>query len=528
VLALPYGTRFSDAAWHPGVKAAVWVGSTLPSHLRPYASVAHTYERFVEDALNGGTPGPPLAGVDPIAPRQNQLDGAQAIAAHAEAGGPMFLLADDTGVGKTVTAVIGAKAAAAARGGSCILVVADRPASITVGHWCRTIAGVGDGGLTWCVTTWDRLKKVSGHGWDVVIADEVQMIRHRTTARWKEWVKVAGLGRATRVPYVIAASATPGQTPLELPYLAPVFAHALDQPKSQWVKAFDASLIDAGLHVTRGRYGPQWTEDADERTADLTMLRGWLGDGQTPAMLARPASWGPCQVNGMPVTLTPDERSQYESSWSAFCAEMNLARRGRNLAKGRAALLRFRQKAGLIRVDATADWVAAQVAAGRQVAVSVEYVGTAADPLREALEAKGIAVACLYGQRRFDAETERLRFQTGVAPAAVLTVSTSISLHAGESLPDGMTASTAPRVGVFHQARYSGIQGKQITGRTHRDGQRSDWHVLYAEHTVEEKVARLMIERYAAAMDTVGGDTSALTEIAELLGADWLPPETLA
>jgi hypothetical protein len=528
VLDFPYGTRFPDAAWHPGVKAAVWVGAVLPSRLTPYASVAYTYERFIEDALNAGMPGPPLAGIDPMTPRENQVEGAQAIATHAGSGRPMFLLADDTGVGKTVTAVIGAKAAAASRGGSRILVVADRPASITVGHWCRTIAGVGDGGLTWCVTTWDRLNKVSGHPWDVVVADEVQMIRHRTTARWKEWVKLAGLGRATRVPYVIAASATPGQTPLELPYLAPVLAHALDEPKSQWVKHFDTSLADAGLHITRGRYGPQWTEDAHERAYDLTTLRGWLGDGSPPAMLARPAAWGPCQVNGMPVTLSPDERARYDAGWGAFCAEMNLARSGRNVAKGRAALLRFRQKAGLIRVDATADWVAAQVAAGRQVAVSVEYVGTAADPLREALEAKGVAVACLYGQGRFDAETERMRFQTGAAPAAVLTVSTSISLHAGESLPGGATATMAPRVGVFHQARFSGIQGKQITGRTHRDGQRSDWHVLYAEHTVEEKVARLMIERYAAAMDTVGGDTSALTEIAELLGADWLPTDALS
>lgn len=510
------------------MKAALWVGAILPAHLAPYASVAYTHERFVEDALNAGVPGPPLAAIDPITPRENQRDGAAVISAHADAGGPMFLLADDTGVGKTVTAVIGAKAAAAARGGTRILVVADRPASITVGHWCRTIAGVGDGGLTWCVTTWDRLKKVSGHTWDVVVADEVQMIRHRRTARWEEWVKVAGLGRATRVPYVIALSATPGQTPLELPYLAPVFAHVLGEPKSQWVKGFDVSLTDAGLHITRGRYGAQWTEDAYERTSDLSTLHGWLGASTASAMLARTADWGPCQVHGMPVTLSPEERARYDAGWGAFCEEMNLARHGRDVAKGRAALLRFRQKAGLIRVDATADWVAAQIAAGRQVAVSVEYVGTAADPLREALEAKGVAVACLYGQGRFDAETERMRFQTGPAPAAVLTISTSISLHADESLSGGKTATTAARVGVFHQARYSGIQGKQITGRTHRDGQRSDWHVLYAEHTVEEKVARLMIERYASAMDAVGGDTSALTEIAELLGAAWLPTDALS
>ena len=55
----------------------------------------------------------------------------------------------------------------------------------------------------------------------------------------------------------------------------------------------------------------------------------------------------------MPVTLTPAERTAYEAEWGEFCREMDIARRGRNVARGRAALLRFRQKAGLIRVDST-------------------------------------------------------------------------------------------------------------------------------------------------------------------------------
>ena len=49
---------------------------------------------------------------------------------------------------------------------------------------------------------------------------------------------------------------------------------------------------------------------------------------------------------------------------------MEIARRGRNITKGRAALLRFRQKAGLIRVDSTVAWIAQQVQAERQVACS--------------------------------------------------------------------------------------------------------------------------------------------------------------
>ena len=200
---------------------------------------------------------------------------------------------------------------------------------------------------------------------------------------------------------------------------------------------------------------------------------------------------------------------------------------GRQTARGRAALLRFRQKAGLIRAQATVDWVKAQVEAERQVAVSVEFVETAADPIREALLDSGIAVAGIYGRDRFDVEAERLRFQTGEAPVCVFTVTASISLHAGELLPGGRTASTTPRVGLFHQPRFSGIQARQVTGRTHRDGQVSPWRVAFAGDTVEEQVARVMVERLAVSGSTAGADTSALQEIAELLDADWLPPVAL-
>jgi hypothetical protein len=227
------------------------------------------------------------------------------------------------------------------------------------------------------------------------------------------------------------------------------------------------------------------------------------------------------------VALTPAERASYESGWQEFRAEMQLARRRRETARGRAALLRFRQKAGLLRVPATVDWVRAQVEAERQVVVSVEFVETAAEPIRAALEAAGVRVAAIYGPDRTDAEAERLRFQTGAAPVCVTTVTASVSLHAGELLPDGSPASALPRVGLFHQPRFSGIQARQVTGRTHRDGQVSPWRVAFAADTVEEQVARVMVERLAVSGSTAGADTSALREIAELLDADWLPAAAL-
>jgi hypothetical protein len=381
------------------------------------------------------------------------------------------------------------------------------------------------------VTTWDRLAKVAalqklGVRFDVVIGDEAHMVRHTTTQRWKHWKSVSGAGRVKDAPFVIAATATPAHTPLELPYLAPELATRHGEPLRSW-SDLPGRLAAHGFHVERGRYGWAWTEDADERRADLARLQGWLAEADPPATLHRPAPWGPVSVTGAPVALTPAERASYESGWQEFRAEMQLARRSRQTARGRAALLRFRQKAGLIRVQATVDWVRAQVEAERQVAVSVEFVETAADPIREALLDAGVPVAGIYGRDRFDVEAERLRFQTGAAPVCVFTVTASISLHAVELLPGGGTASALPRVGLFHQPRFSGIQARQVTGRTHRDGHVSPWRIAYAEDTVEEQVARVMVERLAVSGSTAGADTSALREIAELLEADWLPPAAL-
>lgn len=534
MLDVPYGTQVEGAAWHPAVRTHLHVGRTLPAHLTPYAPGPHTLGRFLQDNLDPGSPSPVAATTGPLEPRRLQYEAADAIAARAAAGGRQFLLADEPGVGKTISAVLGAIAVADLRDARRVLVVADRPAAITIGHWCRTITALGDGGLTWVVITWDRLEKVADHDWDVIVADEAHALRRTTTKRWRHWTRISGHGRPhDAAPFVIATTATPGHTPLELPYLAPAYAQVHDEPVRRWTSgtqpgaAFAEALERHGVGVEQGRHGATWTADASRRAADLALVRGWLADGRPPAMLHRAAPWGPVPISGMPVTLTPAERAAYDAEWGEFCREMDLARRGRNTAKGRAALLRFRQKAGLLRVDATVAWIAQQVEAERQVACSVEFVATAADPIADRLRDSGLEVATIYGRDRFDPEAERLRFQTGQARVCVFTTVASISLHAGETLADGRRASTEPRVGVFHQPRFSGIAGRQVTGRTHRDHQVSPWHVAYAEGTVEEQVGKVMVERIAAASDTVGSDTTGLTDLARLLGADWLPATSL-
>ncbi|MDN6330107.1 MAG: helicase [Brachybacterium sp.] len=534
VLDVPYGTQVEGASWHPAVKMHLHVGRHLPEHLQPYAPGPHTLGRFLENQLNPSDPAPVPEPAEDLEPRRLQYEAADAIAERAAAGGRQFLLADEPGVGKTISAVLGASAVGDLRGAQRVLVVADRPAAITIGHWCRTITALGDDGLEWVVITWDRLEKVKDYDWEVIIADEAHALRRTSTKRWKLWAKLSAHSSPhQKAPFVIATTATPGHTPLELPYLAPAYAQRYDEPMTQWTSVkqpgadFATALQRHGIGVEKGRYGATWTTDATRRAEDLALVRGWLEEAQPPAMLHRAAPWGPVPISGMPVSLTPAERAAYDAEWGEFCREMDIARRGRNTAKGRAALLRFRQKAGLIRVDSTVAWIAQQVEAERQVACSVEFVGTAAEPIVERLQDSGLQVATIFGRDRFDVEAERLRFQTGEAKVCVFTTVASISLHAGETLENGRQASTEPRMGLFHQARFSGIAGRQVTGRTHRDHQVSPWHIAYAQGTVEEQVSKVMVERIAAASDTVGGDTAGLTDVAQLLGADWLPAASL-
>ena len=169
----------------------------LPAPRRRTPDQAFTLGRFLENTLNPDDPAPNPEPTGALEPRRLQFEAADTIADHAAAGGRLFLLADEPGVGKTISAVLGATAVGDLRGARQVLVVADRPAAITIGHWCRTITALGDGGLDWVVIAWDRLDKVTDHTWDVIIADEAHALRRTTTKRWKLWARISARRRPT-------------------------------------------------------------------------------------------------------------------------------------------------------------------------------------------------------------------------------------------------------------------------------------------------------------------------------------------
>jgi hypothetical protein len=315
-------------------------------------------------------------------------------------------------------------------------------------------------------------------------------------------------------------TATPAHDPTELTYLAPLLAQHHNEPPAEWIgDKFPAALARHGMHLGKGRYGWAWTEDGNERADDVNLFRSWLESG-TPKTLYRAAPWGAAPLEIAATDLDPLRRGQYESDWSEFQSEIEAAHKAGRGDKGRAAILRWRQKALVLRVDDIAEWAKSQLELDNQVVLYTDFVGLGADPITEALEGS-VPVAKLFGTG-IDHAYEKSRFASGEAPVAVTTMSASINLQSGAVGPDGRKATMAPRVGAMCAPLYSGLKGRQVIGRTHRDGQVSPWLVMCAADSVEEDVARTMIGRFAASDGLAGADTSALQKVAELIGADWL------
>ncbi|XGU21032.1 hypothetical protein ACETU7_13195 [Rhodococcus sp. 3Y1] len=147
-------------------------------------------------------------------------------------------MADNAGLGKTLIAVMSAKTIAEERGETNILVLVDRPAQITIPHWRYSIASVGDGGFRWLIMSPDQLKKLIARNgrpkytFGVVIADEAQLYSN-DTQRTAAFEKVARFSNAhEQAPFVLSVTATPGHTPADQRYLAPLFAQLHSEPSS--------------------------------------------------------------------------------------------------------------------------------------------------------------------------------------------------------------------------------------------------------------------------------------------------------
>jgi len=533
VLDVPFAMRgvatVHGARWDKDHGVFVYQGSALPEPLAPLRPQPYSWELRVQRELAREAPPAPSPAAGAIVLRPHQEEAVTSILAAKEAGRAGFLLADDVGLGKTITAWAAVLRMKRARR---VLVVC--PLAV-VAHWRRTIEALGDAGKDVTILNYDRLGKLfdlspearkkvrtkkglaragSAPEVDVVIWDESHRCKNPTAARSKLAAKInASAG------FAVWLSATAGQNPLELSYLAPLLA-SLTGARATELRDFESWCLDQGLGVARGAYGKwAWRGDpADCKKVHALLFERPRGGGPPGGIRRRPediAGWPELTRALTPIDLGPEERALYDAAWTEFRRTMELAPRGRDPKSSLAAVLRLRQKSSLVRASGTVELVRELLENGHQVAVSVAFLETIA-MLREALEQGpgGVPCAAIHGGLNAKArEAERLRFQREEARVVFFTVEEGISLHQGEH-------GTSKRSSVIHDLRWSAIQMAQIEGRCHRDGRFAQVYWAYADGTVEEKIARVVARRIQSMKEMVGDDVETLREIERLLAAD--------
>ncbi len=531
VLDVPFAMRGvatgAAARWDAAHGVFIYEGQKIPPALAPFQALPYSWEMRVQQELAGGAVPIPHQPTPTIQLRRHQVDAVRAISAARAAKLPGFLLADDVGLGKTISAWA---AILEMRDVESVLIVC--PLGV-VPHWRRTIEAMGDRGKHIIVLNYDRLGKLfevsdaarkkirtkkglaragTAPELDVIVFDESHRCKNPTAARSKLAAKlVASAG------FTLWLSATAGQNPLELSYLAPLLAAATGA-RAKDLKDFEQWCIDNELGVTRGGFG-KWEWRGDR--ADCEKVRALLFDaprsGSPPGLRRRPedlVGWPAINRMLTPIELAPEARALYAEAWTAFRRDFDLAPRGKDPKSALAAILRLRQKSSLIRAAGTVDLARDLLDNGHQVAISVAFIETL-NAIREAFESDRSAIRCAVIHGGIPAaarEQERLRFQTGAARVVLFTVEEGISLHQGEH-------NDVPRSEIIHDLRWSAIQMAQIEGRCHRDGRFAQVYWTYADATVEEKIARVVAGRIQSMKEMIGDDVETLREIEHLLVA---------
>lgn len=563
VLDFPWEMRAAapalGAKWDAKTKAYTYTGATLPDLLAPFAAQDFSWQRWKEDDLNKSVL-PTKKSANQFKPRPHQLEAAKKIASMAKQGYRGFTNADSVGLGKTLASIFGAYGVAKLKKFSPsrkakVLIVC--PKSV-IPHWRNTLSASplpdiaritilnyeqlsnllkAPASAAQAKKTRTKNKRVANEGtplvnWDIIIADESHRLKNfQVSQRSKAFANVARYdAHAEKAPFVIWASATPGQNPLELGYAAPLIGQLVKRKLT--LKNYGKWLEDNGYAVKKGKVGYSWaqvhfraTQEAKDendkrKKSDIKKMRQLLFSPNAPSIRRLPtdiAGWPEVNRIAIPVSLDNKERSLYEEVWTQFRSFLRLNRRGKDPKGGLAQQLRFRQKSSLIRAPGTIDHILDLLENDLQVAVSVEFLESL-DIMKTALEKKGITCAEISGRLTgAESEAERIRFQKGGAQVVFFTVKEGISLHANEQLPDGSKATATQRATIVHDVRYSGIENSQIEGRCARDGEFATIYYVYAQDTVEENIVTVAIERMANISNMAGDDEGLVAKIENLI-----------
>jgi hypothetical protein len=549
-----YFVLSTGAPAYPGVRRdgrwglPVYKGRRLPPALAGFAAIRHSWERLVQDVLNGVVPGPVPQRELP-ALRAYQRPRVEQMQAAYRSKAPGFLLADPTGSGKTamaITTMVDLPVRA-------VLVVTKLS---VIPAWRSSIDYFGVGRHRWVVINPEQLWRLFEHPWHplatlppdeaaeiaaqsgrcriefgAVITDESHILADPESNRSRLHARLVHPEQGPR-PWWLRLSATPFSAPKETGYVSDLLAHVagVDEPENVDRSAYLEWLRNKFGFVVNTDTTGRWYHVNNEQ--DVAMVKKLLydsnvGASSTPQQLGLPAQARELR----PVELSPGDHAQYAQAWQEFrqANGLTITDEENGADDGRVAALRRVQRASFLKVPHVAAVVADLVADGYQVAVPTWYLDTVHalhERIQQELKARGLPhqVVAITGEDASLRERKRRAFQLGRCLVVVFNALEGINLHAGERDVDGegRDATTAPRATVIADVFTGGKRTLQAEGRTQRDGQRARAVYVYVPGTTEEAWLERMLRTAAStqALAQATEDARTLTELADQLDPD--------
>lgn len=447
-----------------------------------------------------------------------------------------FLIADQVGLGKTISSLETVRKINNIKQIKTLLVVTTLAATA---HWKNTFLKFNMNNIQILIINYDKLqklfkpnetsykkeaktkraknKRISNHGiapqFDICIFDESHKMKNMTSMRAKLGRKISD-----KTLFNLYLSATAGQNPLELSYLIPMLASVTGQRISE-MEDFEKWCLSMELGVKRVEFG-KWIWERSEDS--LNRVHNLLFNSEKTAGIRRLpqdiVGWPPISREMEMIELTPEQIPLYKTSWDEFKRlkheEYNLKNIKTNTKQTKTnqlvANLRLRQKTSFLKIDYTFEKILEHLDNNMQVAVSIGFKDSMQEFINK-LDKEKITYSTIHGgQNSQEKEINRLKFQHGENKVILFTVEEAISLHQGEH-------NNIPRVLLIHDLRWSAISMTQIEGRTHRDGKFSQAYWMYIKNTIEEDIAKVVLDKMIGMNSMVGDDVSTLKEIENLL-----------
>lgn len=383
--------------------------------------------------------------------------------------------------------------------------------------------------------------------WDFVIFDESHKMKHITSQTTRAAERIAKLDKKYvkgKTPFVIFSTATPGDSPLNFAIMSGIIAPLLSKaPAAKEItpKLWGGFLDSMNFHMHKTKTGWSWVtvpgfnkDNSDPKKRALYKIQARdakrkqkedaqrigkaLMKKEAPFIRRSPSDlkgWPEQQLIPLPITLESNQQVIYEEVWTRFRNWLNLTPAKKDPKGALVEMLRYRQKASILKIPALTEFIIDQVEAGNQVFVSCQFIETI-DKLKEELIKKKIKVTELSGRNVSEREENRLKFQKNKVDVVLSSVVEGISLHANEQLPDGTKASSKPRITIIADVRQNALDTEQLLGRCHRSGENSIAYFPYLSKTIEDRIVDSFINKQSNLKSMTGSsveDANALENI---------------